>query len=245
MSSFAQAATFTPTEVLQSTPVQQAPNGLCYASTGQISLSASELERLIAAVPAVIAGALKKQAFYFVPLALVRDDQTLIAERYDIELTEEAVCHRNYSAGGAECVFLSTRLSDDRFSIAFEFFINVAHLFVEATGFSQEFADLVWSQAQAGVKGETSLDAHELRRLAISDSPEAGKAKTEYLQAAFADIIAIYLLSLYMDFDYYELRETDYPLLASPALAERLRKINDLFPAPPSFEFNIYYKRRT
>jgi len=44
------------------------------------------------------------------------------------------------------------------------------------------------------------------------------------------DAIAIYLLSLYLDVDYYELRERDYPLLAPPALAERLRKVNELFP---------------
>jgi len=70
------------------------------------------------------------------------------------------------------------------------------------------------------------------------------KAKSEYLAAAFSDSIAIYMLSLCLDVDYYELRERDYALLAPPALAERLKKIAELFPPNPGFQFNIFYKRR-
>ena len=50
------------------------------------------------------------------------------------------------------------------------------------------------------------------------------KAKTSYLNTAFSDAIAIYILSLFLDVDYYDLREREYPLLAPKALAERLRK---------------------
>ena len=55
----------------------------------------------------------------------------------------------------------------------------------------------------------------------------------------------MYLLSLYLDVDYQELREREYPLLAPPALAERLRKVAEMFPPNPGFEFSIVYKRRT
>jgi hypothetical protein len=44
--------------------------------------------------------------------------------------------------------------------------------------------------------------------------------------------------------DYYDLRERDYPLLAPTPLAERLRKVAELFPPNPGFEFAIYYRRR-
>jgi hypothetical protein len=168
----------------------------------------------------------------------------LIADRYDVLLSDRAVCHRNLTLGDAQCVFISTRLMDDRFSVAFEFYINVGHTFADNTGFSQAFADLVWSQAQDKVKGETSLDANELRKIVTSNAPDAEKARQEYFETTFADAIAIYLLSLYLDVDYYELRERDYPLLAPVALAERLRKVNELFPPPRGFEFNIFYKRR-
>jgi hypothetical protein len=70
------------------------------------------------------------------------------------------------------------------------------------------------------------------------------KAKNSYLSAAFSDAIAIYILSLYIDVDYYDLREREYPLLAPQALAERLRKIAELFPSNPGFEFAVYYRRR-
>jgi hypothetical protein len=52
------------------------------------------------------------------------------------------------------------------------------------------------------------------------------------------------MLSLYLDVDYYDLRERDYPLLAPAALAERLRKVTELFPPPPGYEFAVYYRRR-
>ena len=61
--------------------------------------------------------------------------------------------------------------------------------------------------------------------------PDAEKYKNEFFAAAFADAISIYLLSLYLDVDYYDLRERDYPLLAPSAMAERLRKVAELFPA--------------
>jgi len=55
----------------------------------------------------------------------------------------------------------------------------------------------------------------------------------------------IYMLTLLLDVDYHDLRERDYQLLAPAALAERLRKVAELFPANPGFEFAIYYKRRS
>jgi hypothetical protein len=244
MSTFAQAATHTPSEIMRLAPVQESANGICYASMGQINMPTSDLERMVAAVPSAIAGALRRKAFYFVPLTVVKDDQTVIADRYDVALSDQAVCHRNYTSGDAQCVFISTRLMDDRFSVAFEFYINVAHAFVDHAGFSAEFGELAWKQVQDVAKGETSLDAHELRKIAASGSPDADKARNDYFEAVFADAIAIYLLSLFLDVDYYELRERDYPLLAPAALAERLRKVADLFPAPAGFEFAVYYKRR-
>jgi hypothetical protein len=33
-------------------------------------------------------------------------------------------------------------------------------------------------------------------------------------------------------------------MLAPPAMAERLRKVAEIFPPNPGFEFNIYYRRR-
>jgi len=65
----------------------------------------------------------------------------------------------------------------------------------------------------------------------------------QYLEAAFSDAVAIYLLSLTVDFDYSELREREYPLLAAPALAERLKHVAKLFPPSEAHEFSIHYRR--
>src|SRR5262245_59981370 len=240
-------------EIVRDVPVAQAANGVCYASAGETAISAAEVERLVATVPSAIASALRRKAYYFVPLTINEGDETLVAERFDVALSDRAICHRNVTMGNSQYVFISTRLMDDRFSVAFEFFINVGHAFVEQAGVSPTFVDLVWKQVQDGVKGETSLDANDFRKQAIAKSTENGtsikvvdeKAKTSYLNAAFSDAIAIYMLSLYPDVDYWDLREREYPLLAPAALAKRLRRVAEIFPANAGYEFAIYYRRRS
>jgi hypothetical protein len=128
--------------------------------------------------------------------------------------------------------------------VAFEFYINVGHALVECVGVSHEFSELVWKQVETGARGETSLDAWEARKLGAAGGPETERFKNEYFEATFADTISIYLLSLYLDVDYYDLRERDYPLLAPAALAERLRKVAELFPPNAGYEFAVLYKRR-
>ena len=244
MSQSAPAITRSPADVVRMTPVSQAGNGVCYAVAGENSVGSFDLERMIAAVPTKIASALKRKAYYFVPLTVSQGDEILIADRYDVALSDNAVCHRNLNLGDSQCVFISTRLTDDKFSVAFEFYINVGHALVECAGVSQEFSQLAWQQVEAGARGETSLDAWEARKLATAGGPDAERYKNEYFEATFSDTISIYLLSLYLDVDYYDLRERDYPLLAPSALAERLRKVAELFPANAGFEFAVLYKRR-
>ena len=176
-----------------------------------------------------------------------------------------------------EGVFISSRILRDTFSLAFEFFINVAHPFAAHAGIPDAFSELAWSQVTASVRGETSQDAWEARAAATgipagepfaavlastqrnrrefgkseSDparTPERSapdeKARLDYLEAAFSDALAIYLLSLAVDFDYAELREREYPLLAPNALADRLRLMAKLFPPNPGYDFSIRYRRR-
>jgi hypothetical protein len=211
---------------------------------GEVAVNSFDLERMVAAVPTRIAAALDRKAYYFVPLTVSQGEETVIADRYDVALSDNAVCHRNLTLGDSQCVFISTRLMDDKFSVAFEFYINVGHALVERAGVSREFCELAWNQVENAVRGETSLDAWEARKLATSGGSDSERYKTEYLEATFSDTISIYLLSLYLDVDYYDLRERDYPLLTPSALAERLRKVAELFPPNSGFEFAVLYKRR-
>jgi len=264
-----QASELAPTLVLK-----RAPNGIRYTLFGDTKLADAELERIVQAVPAAVAGAMTARAFYFVPLALAEgfaesrpeghrsaSDRTLISPVYTSELSDEAICHRNVavpasaSAPAHEGVFISARLLRDTFALAFEYFINVGHAFAGEAGIPDAFATLAWSQAVADVRGETSQDAWESRNQAIQGAPHLvshvpdrskpdEKAKSEFIESAFADALAIYLLSLAVDFDYSELREREYPLLAPSALAERLRLVAHLFPPNAGYEFSIRYRRR-
>ena len=278
------------TQVARETEERRSANGVRFATFGETGVADLDLDRMLEAVPAAVVNALKSNTYYFVPLALREPPQTLeaassrkpeqplVARRYLDELSEAAICHRNVELGhGNRGVFISTRLMGDRFALCFEFFINVAHAFVDQAGVPQAFSDLVWQQAESNVRGETSLDAWESRNLAFgrpaNAEPESQpsrrtrgdravsrsftkvaanegapvideREKTLFLEAAFSDAVAIYLLSLAMDFDYGELREREYPLLAPAALASRLKLVSELFPPNPGYEFAVKYRRR-
>jgi hypothetical protein len=269
----------TPEQAARQADAQTAPNGLYYATLGRLdspNTTPAELARLTGAVPRGVAAALARFHYLFVPLALSGarldgedttasfplNDRTLIAPVYQTALVDKAICHRNAPVNSIEYVFLSSRLHGDRFALAFEFFINIAHNFVDTVGVPNSFAELVWKQATANVRGETSIDAWEERAeaqgrpLVEGDTrhrPTAAPARTQavdekarsaYHAAAFSDALAIYLLSLYLDFDYADLREREYPLLAAPALAERLKAVSKLFPPNDGYQFQILYRRR-
>jgi len=248
MASTAQIELWHAEKVATQVEVRTAPNGIHFATWGETRLPEADLEHLVGAVPATLSAALIHRAYYFVPLAMGDTGETMIAPAYTVELGDHAICHRNQSFGGTEAVFLSTRLVDDRFGLAFEFFINVAHNFVEAAGVPESFSTLVWSQAEAQVRGETSQDAWETRRRAQEGS--AGqksideRARSTYFESAFSDSLAVYMLALAVDFDYHDLREREYPLLAAGSLAERLRHVSSLFPTNPGYEFQILYRRK-
>jgi hypothetical protein len=257
-------------QVARETDARLSANGVRFAAFGDTAIEPADLERLVQAVPSAVAAALGRKTYYFVPLAMAEgktaesaghrsgNEETMISPVYTTELADLAICHRNVTLGpgtqGAEGVFISTRLLHDRFSLAFEFFINVGHSFVEEAGVPESFSELTWNQAVADVRGETSQDAWECRSQALGGGENAAprdgkprideKARTEYVEAAFSDAVAIYMLSLAVDFDYSELREREYPLLAPQALAERLRLVARLFPPNPDYEFSIRYRRR-
>ncbi len=296
-------------QVAREAEVRQSRNGVRFATFGETGVPGPDLDRMLEAVPAAIVAALGANTYFFVPLALreastspsavnqpateAAPEPAMVAPTYSEEFGDAAICHRNVELGsvlgtGQRGVFISTRLMGDRFALSFEFFINVAHAFVDAVGVHGGFAELVWRQAMDNVRGETSLDSWESRNLAFgrpanapedsvqpqarrsrafspvsrafsaSASPDgqtgnptvAGspaideKERGLYLETAFSDAVAIYLLSLALDFDYSELREREYPLLAPAALAARLRMIAELFPPNEGYEFSVRYRRR-
>src|SRR5580658_5338407 len=248
MASTAQIELWHAEKVATQVAVGEAPNGIRFAAWGDTRVTDADLERLVGAVPSALTPALSRRAYYFVPLAIADTGETMIAPGYTVDLGDRAICHRNATFGNTEAVFISTRLVEDRFGLAFEFFINVAHNFVEAAGVPESFSSLAWSQAEAGVRGESSQDAWETRRRALDSrtSPKGmdERSRGNFYESAFSDALAVYMLSLAVDFDYHDLREREYPLLSAPALAERLRHVASLFPANSGYEFQILYRRK-
>lgn len=288
------------TQVAHDAEVRRSANGVRFATFGETGVADLDLDRMLEAVPAAIVASLNANTYYFVPLALrespesfdtkrTHPEHAMVASNYTDEFGDAAICHRNVELGaGHRGIFISTRLMGDRFALSFEFFINVAHAFVDQTGVPQAFMDLAWQQALDNVRGETSMDAWEARNMALGRNPNADaelsaqpsrrnrtytlpssakqrsfsvaanaetaatatqpqideKERTLFYESAFSDAVAIYLLSLALDFDYSELREREYPLLAPAALAARLKLVAELFPPNPGYEFAVKYRRR-
>lgn len=303
-------------QVAREAEVRRSANGVRFATFGETGVPGPDLDRMLEAVPGSIAGKLNANTYFFVPLALREPDaaevstrksrgesaeQAMVAPAWTEDLGDAAICHRNVEldkelGSGHRGVFISTRLMGDRFALSFEFFINVAHAFIDAAGVPERFAALAWEQAVNGARGETSLDAWEARHLAlgkpVAPEPEASsvggaggrrgrlfgqgtplanrsfgailpgasnavsldaaaapvvadeKERQVFLESAFSDSLAIYLLSLVLDLDYSELRERDYPLLAAGPLAERLKLVAELYPSNAGYEFAVRYRRR-
>jgi hypothetical protein len=269
-------------DAVHATTLAHAHNSLQYGVYGELETTGDTIQRIIEAVPLAIAAALPDHAFIFVPLALgetshARD--TEIARLHTADLADRAICHRTLPIDGTTYTFISTRLMQDRFALAFELYINVGHQYVDTlasakTPLPDRFTTLLWSQALADVRGETSQDSYDARKRALELAPEALQSspslapmptldspdtfpqnlpqtlrdaeeqRTRYFESAYADTLAIYLLSLAIDLDYADLREREYPLLAPAALADRLRLAHDLFPAPQGYDFSIRYRRR-
>src|ERR1700753_4132709 len=170
--------------VAQQTPVQQSEDGLGYAIFADTHITDEELGPIVQAVPSTVAAALSRHAYYFVPLTIGETEETMVAPGYTIDLGDRALWRRSGQFDGSDCIFISTRLMQDRFALAFEFFINVGHHFVEAAGVPQSFCDLGWSQALAEVRGETSQDSYESRRRALdggtTDSPSTRMAERSF-----------------------------------------------------------------
>ncbi len=298
-------------QIASETEERRSPNGVRFATYGETGVPGPDLDRMLEAVPEPIAKALKGNTYFFVPVALREpdtletprrnrtesQDHAMVAPSWTEDLSDAAICHRNVELDpGHRGVFISTRLMGDRFALSFEFFINVAHAFVDEAGVPERFAELAWGQALSHVRGETSLDGWEARNLAlgrpadwepeppstpassrrarafgsgvggsrsfgatasgsqaqdilpaISAAAEPAvneKEKASFVETAFSDAMAIYLLSLALDFDYSELKERDYPLLAPGALADRLRLVAELYPPNTGYEFALRYRRR-
>ena len=260
--------------VAQQTPVRQSENRLCYAIFADTHITEQELEPIVQAVPNAIAAALSRHAYYFVPLTIGETEETMVAPGYTIDLGDRAMCHRNVQFDGSDCIFISTRLMQDRFALAFEFFINVGHHFVEAAGVPQSFCDLVWSQAVAEVRGETSQDSYESRRRALdrgrNDSPATRMAERSFSRvdadrrgpssrkraASMKRLRAAFLnppfLMRWRSICSRSRWTSTTPIcgsvstrcLAAPALAERLRHVAALFPPNAGYDFQISYRHK-
>jgi hypothetical protein len=77
MTDVAQAGLFPASQVAQQTAVVESPNGIFYGSFGDTHVAEPDLARVVQAVPATLAKALARHAYYFVPLTIADEEEVL------------------------------------------------------------------------------------------------------------------------------------------------------------------------
>ena len=126
--------------------------------------------------------------------------------------------------------------------MAFEFYINVVHALVERAGVQGTLP--IWHGASRGRSSRAKLHSMPTKRASRPQPPvRREKYKNKYLAATFSDTISIYLLSLYLDVDYFDCGNGIIPCWRFPALAEPSEGCG-VVSANAGFEFAVLYKRR-
>jgi hypothetical protein len=205
-------------------------------------------------VPRTLAPALAKRCYYFVPLVIAEGDGVIVAPNYTVDLGDRAICHRNVTLGSAEAVFSPRAWSKTA---------SAWPSSSSSTSPTTSSTPPAFPKASPRSPGRRPRPAFAAKPARTPGKPAAApsipvtnekgrshaarRARPQnYEESAFSDSLAIYMLSLSLDFDYHDLREREYPLLAAPALAERLRHVASLFPANDrrGYEFQILYRRK-
>ena len=187
---------------------------------------------MVQAVPIAIAGALAHKNYYFVPLALATGEEA--KPRWWRRPTRRSSAIRRSATAMSTTMARreSSSLRDCWRQVCTGF--RVLHqcwpCFVDVIGVPEVFDQLVWGQAIADIRGETSQDAWESRNLALGASGQTEKvngrpvvderARNNLLKPHFPMQLRSISSRLSVDFDYSELREREYPLLAPQALAD-------------------------
>ena len=225
-------------------PVTQAANGICYAVSGEVTAPAADLERLVSTVPRTIAAALDRKAYYFVPLTLNLGDETLIADRYDVQLSDSAICHRNQTVGDSQCVFISTRLMEDSFAIAFEFFINIGHNFVDESASRRSSPTWCGSRWRTGCAARPRWTPTSCAKLQPPTGLRRRRRATNTCWRPLPTPSRCICCRCIWTWITRSCASATIRCSPPDAMAERLRKINELFPPNPGFEFAVYHRRR-
>jgi hypothetical protein len=247
-------------ELLRSSQVQTADNGVVYAAvdgewesndsdSGEVlsSRAAHEnLARMVATVPRSLVPRLDRAATYFVPW-LYKQRRSVAIDTHPAPAgeTRKELCHHVDVKPQGKLLLISLGFyAHDSYGLAMEFFDKVAYLATLEAESRDDFPQLLRQQLAADAKmGELTPDAWEWRQALAKAKPGASEneAWENYRRAVETDTLGLYMASLFTDIFYEDLFEPDaeYPLLAPDAVYERVRMAERLYPANRGYSLQI------
>lgn len=239
-------------EMLRHGQVQTSENGLVYAVIGENGAAdraqQETVARMVATVPRSLAPRLGRTATYFVPWLLKQRRSIHIglqAAAQDEKRNE--LCHHLDVKPGGNLLLVSLRFYEhDGYGLAMEFFDKIAYLASLEDDPRPDFAELLRRERAAGKPGELTPEAWEWRQgLEEADAAQAAEAFRNYLRAAEADTLGLFMAALYTDVFYEDLFESEpqFPVLDPEQAYERVRAAERLFPPNRGYSLQIIRQR--
>ena len=239
-------------EMLRSSEVQTAENGLVYAVVESEGTDATAVPRMVEAVPRSLAGRVGRTACYFVPW-LLKEGRGIIISGEDATPAEEdgqkALCHHLDVRPQGSLLIISLKFyENDGYGLAMEFFDKIAYVASLAEEQRDDFYRLLERQMRDERSGELTPEAAEWRREVIEQrgrGEAAEESLTNYHRAAETDALGVYMAALFTDVffeDLFDDEESTPPILPEQ-FYDRVRTLERLYPANRGYSLQVVRQR--
>lgn len=239
-------------EMLRSSEVRTAGNGVVYAVVEPGEVDVHSLEQMVEAVPRSLAPRIGRTACYFVPW-LLKEKRGVVIETA-VEAPEggeqKTLCHHLDLKSQGNLLVISLQFyQHDSYGLAMEFFDKIAYVASRQAEERDDFYRLLERQLRDDHGGEMTPEAFAWRKELLQQRQRgeaAEEGETNYRRAAETDALGVYMASLFTDVFYEDLfddGEEELTPLSPDHFYERVRTAERLYPANRGFGLQIVRQR--
>lgn len=239
-------------EMLRSSEVRTAGNGVVYAVVDPGETNARSLEQMVEAVPRSLVPRIGRTACYFVPWLLKEKRGVVIETAAEVpeDGDQKTLCHHLDLKPQGNLLIISLQFyQHDSYGLAMEFFDKIAYVASLQPEARDDFYRLLERQLRDEHGGEMTPEAFAWRKELVQQrrrGETAEEALTNYRRAAETDALGVYMASLFTDVFYEDLfdeDEDDVKPLSPDHFYERIRTAERLYPANRGYSLQVVRQR--
>ena len=239
-------------EMLRSSEVRTAGNGVVYAVVEPGEADVRSLEQMVEAVPRSLVPRIGRTACYFVPWLLKEKRDVVIetAAEAPEDGEQKALCHHLDLKEQGNLLVISLQFyQHDSYGLAMEFYDKIAYVASLQPETRDDFYRLLERQLRDEHGGEMTPEAFAWRKELLQQrhrGDAAEEAETNYRRATETDALGVYMASLFTDVFYEDLfddgEETSTPL-SPDHFYDRIRTAERLYPANRGYSLQVVRQR--